>query len=362
MPKSDQHLMISRVLGRQQSHRSYRQTFTKNQEIVISRVTRAKGVHIDEALSSLMVEIERMHHFLNGAKHLNSDETLNVIVACGDKETRQLLNKNKESNISLKYFDLYQLATKLGLDRPTSVSSLPELLANLTLNKKIAPHFKPKELCSSYQQNVLKNLLKKAAVAIMVISLVVSASLWWGGQVANNQMNQLNAQIIDLSDHHNALGLELSGEGITPQLMENTVQLYDKISKNQYTPNNVFEILAEAYTGFHDIALLEVSWLAKKVDLEDDQESRAGTFLTLLNKPRQFTVKLGLPKTMSDREVVERVNSFSTSLLNHVKITDVSQTSAAINIKSSGLMERTVGAESKDGKPLEFTLLVTMKL
>jgi hypothetical protein len=362
IPKSEQHLMISRVLGRQQSHRSYRQTFSKNQEIVISRVTRAKGESVDESLSSLMVEIERMHHFLNGAKHLRSDHTLNVIVACADKETRRLLSKNTDSNIELKYLDLYQLATKLGLERPTSVSSLPELLASLTLNKKIAPHFKPKELCAKYQQNVINNLLKKTAIAMVALSLLVSAGLWWNSQVLKNETNKINALKIDLSDQHNALGLELSGEGITPQLMENTVRLYGKISKNQYTPNSVFEVLAEAYTGFHDITLLEINWLAEKVDMEDEQESRVGTFLTALNEPRQFTVKLGLPKTMSDREVVERVNSFSTSLLNHVKITDVSQTSAAINIKSSGLMERTVGAESKDGKPIEFTLLVTMKL
>tara|TARA_R110002074_G_scaffold145034_1_gene293244 strand:- start:104178 stop:105719 length:1542 start_codon:yes stop_codon:yes gene_type:complete len=355
-----QYLVVSRVLGRQKSDRSYRQTFIKNEAIVISRVTRAKGDDTEEALDSLISEIERMHHFLNGSKHLDANHTLSVITALGDKETRKLLSKGTHLNINIKYLDLYQLASKLELRRPKSILSLPELLANLAISKKIAPHFKPKELCAKYQQNFIGSLLKKATAVMMVISLLVSIGLWWGSQVAYEEAHQLNIQMSDLKDRHNISGLEMSGQEISPQLMKSTVQLYDKISTNQYKPNDVFDVLAEAYIGFSDITILQVNWVAEKVGLEEVQ--RQDAFLETLKKPRQFTVKLGLAKTLSDREVVGRVESFSKSLLDHAKVIDVSQTSAAINIKSSGLMERTVGAKSKDENPIEFTLMVTMKL
>lgn len=362
MPSSEQHLMISRVLGRQQSDRSFRQTFSKNQEIVISRVTRAKGVDINEALDSLMAEIERMHHFLNGAKHLDIRHTLRVVVALGEKETHELLSKNTNSNIEFKYVDIGQLAAKLGLHGAQTISSLPGLLANLALSKKIPPHFKPKTLCAKHQQNVISSLVKKASLVMVLISLLVSAGLWLGSENAKEDAIQLRAQMGDLNIRHKAIGQELSGEDVAPQLMKNVVQLYDGISSNQYTPKEVLGVLAEAYIGFHDITVLEINWLKEKVDLEEGSQGQSKTFLMSIEEPRQFLVKIGLPKTLSDREVVERVKSFSTSLLDQAKITSVSQQSADININSSALMERTVGAESKDGKPIEFTLLVTMKL
>jgi len=362
MPSSEQHLMISRVLGRQQFDRSYRQTFSKNQEIVISRVTRAKGVDIDEALDSLMVEIERMHHFLNGAKHLDIRHTLKVVVGLGEKETHKLLSKNTNSNIEFKYVDFGQLASRLGLHGCQTITSLPGLLANLALSKKIAPHFKPKTLCAKYQQNNISSLVKKASVVMVLVSLLISAGLWLGSENARNDAGQLRSQMGDLNNRHKAIGQELSGEDVTPQLMKNVVQLYDGISRNQYTPKEVLGVLAEAYIGFHDVTVLEISWLKEKVDLEEESQEQSNTFLMSIEEPRQFLVKIGLPKTLSDREVVERVHSFSTSLLGQTKIINVSQQSADINIKSSALMERTVGAESKDGRPIEFTLLVTMKL
>lgn len=362
LPNSEQHLTISRVLGRQQSDRSYRQTFTKNREIVISRVTRAKGGDIDEAMVSLMTEIERMHHFLNGAKHLNANHALNVIGALGEHENRKLLNNKASNNIEFRYVDLYELALKLGLKRPKSLLSLPELLTNLAVTKQVKPHFKPEDLCAKFQRNYVSGLLKKTSVAIVLLAVIGSAGLWWGTQHSKDDVAYLQAQIEELNGQHENIGMELSGEDISPQLMKSVVDAYDAISNNQYAPEDVLGVIAEAYVGFHDISILEINWVTEKSNERDGQGDQQEALLDTIKKPRQFSIKLGLSPSLSDRELVNRVNSFSESLLNHGKITDVEQTSAAINTQSNASMERTVNAESEDGKPIEFTLLVTMKL
>jgi hypothetical protein len=362
LPDLQQYLTISRVLGRQQSDRSYRQTFTKNKEIVISRVTRAKGGDIDEAMVSLMTEIERMHHFLNGAKHLGVNHTLNVIGALGEHENRKLLSNKAGNNIEFRYVDLYELASKLGLKRPESLLSLPELLTNLAVTKQVKPHFKPEDLCAKFQRNYVSSLLKRTSVAIVLLAVIGSAGLWWGAQNSKEDVKYLQAQIEALNSQHEDIGTELSGEEISPQLMKSVVDAYDALSNNQYAPEDALGVIAEAYIGFHDISILEITWVTTKSNESNTQEDQQEALLDTIKKPRKFAIKLGLPPSLSDRKLVNRVNSFSESLLNHGKITEVEQTSATINIQSNASMERTVSTESENGKPIEFTLLLTMKL
>ena len=144
--------------------------------------------------------------------------------------------------------------------------------------------------------------------------------------------------------------------------MKSVVDAYDALSNNQYAPEDALGVIAEAYIGFHDISILEITWVTTKSNESNTQEDQQEALLDTIKKPRKFAIKLGLPPSLSDRKLVNRVNSFSESLLNHGKITEVEQTSATINIQSNASMERTVSTESENGKPIEFTLLLTMKL
>ena len=65
---------------------------------------------------------------------------------------------------------------------------------------------------------------------------------------------------------------------------------------------------------------------------------------------------------MTEREAINRVNDFTASLLEQKGVLSVSEHTSSLDIKSSSTLERSVSTRAGEDKPIDFTLLITMKL
>lgn len=361
IPNNDHYLTVSRVADTQTLGRSYRQTFHKDQEIDISRTTRANGDSFDEVFSVLMAEIERMHHFLRGSKKVDENHKLEVLVALGEKESSQLLSKQFNNDITFKYIDLYELTKKLGLPRPKSVSSLPQVLINYALVKKVKPHFQPEELCGVYKKRQLKHWIQKATVSVLAISFLLSIAIGWETNHAKQRIEEINQLISELEEQQQDMGSALHEVDVKPKLMKDVVTIHQVIAENQYTPEEVLSILSKAYEGFNDIAIMGISWLSEGMEEGLDEQNHAD-FTSQVKKEKQFSLQITLPNSMTEREAINRVNDFTASLLEQKGVLSVSEHTSSLDIKSSSTLERSVSARAGEDQPIDFTLLITMKL
>lgn len=361
LPVSPQNLVVSRVLGSPAGRKVYRQTFFKDGELTMSRVTSINGETHEQVFSQLVGEIERMHHFLAGTRQINKELTLDVCTTLGVQETVQLARHQSDSDkVDINDFHLADIAREKSL-KVSSFSSLVELLIALSETKNLTPHFKPSALCAPFNRVKAKRGLNALAISVLAVSVAVSVFFVFTASTEKDKLERLIIEIAQLDEQKNTLLDHAQVTELEPEKMKQVVDLYKTIHTHQYAPDDVLEVLSNAYKGFGDISLIKLSWLKQQASEGQNSRAKGEPFLNTLKPTRQFELKVSLPSTLSNRMILERVNDFSIALNKQPEIKSVTREKAALDTGANARLAESLGG-GVSNKPVEFTLLIEMGL
>ena len=366
LPRAQQSLLVSRVLGVSQGKKAYRQTFIKDGELVMSRMTLINGDTAEQIFPQLLNEIERMRHFLNGTRQLGVDSRLDVLTVLNEAESAQLLQyKSDSEKINMSAVSLANVAQKKKLGRHLSFSSLAELLVVYATRNNIKPHFRPEGLCGAQKTIIIKRWISRCSIGLLSLSIAVAAVMVFLASTKQFKTDALQAELVQLENHKNNLAANAHVSDIDPRTMKQVVDLNQQINAYQYGPDKVLGILSRAYRGFNDISLMELSWA--KAEVEPQQSRRRGRggdntpFINKIKAARQFQLKVILPAQLGNREVLRKVADFSAALMEQPEIIAVTREQAAIDTSTNAQMAASLSA-GVTNKPIGFTLLITMGL
>ncbi len=363
LPASPQNLVVSRVLGSPAGRKVYRQTFFKEGELSMSRVTSINGETHEQIFSQLISEIERMHHFLAGTRQINNEVTLDVCTTLGVHEAEQLAKHQSGSDkVDISGFHLADVAREKGL-KASAFSSLVELLIALSASKNLTPHFKPQGLCAPFNRVKAKRGLNAIAISVLAFSVALSVFFVFTASTEKDKLERLIIELAQLDEQKNTLLDHAPVTEIEPVKMKQVVDLYKTIHMHQYAPDDVLEVLSNAYKGFGDISLIKLSWLKQVSAGQNSRHRRANSepFLNTLKPTRHFELKVSLPSTLSNRVILERVNDFSIALNKQPEVKSVTREKAALDTRANARLAESLGG-GMSNKPVEFTLLIEIGL
>lgn len=360
LPPFSQSLIISRVLENSKKRKSFRQSFFRDGKLVISRVNNISGAYTDSSeYDQLFDEIERTYQFLQGAKQMEGGSTLKVISVLSEKETKQLFNHKPHHDIDFSYASFDELAKKLNLGLSKPCASLPEILGIMALTKRIKPHFQPTKLCETHHIDTTKNLLLYGSMFVLAMSMVLSGWLWFEARLIEDNLNGLQSTVASIEERKNLLAEGVPETDVLPIAMKQSIELFDVIESRSHKPTDVLDAISRAYEGYQDLDLRKITWLAvpEKIDSRESNEF----FVDKLKSPKKINITVRPNPALSTRDVLQRVNDFSASLLSQPDIKAVEQDKSAIDIRSSAQLQETFGVERSSLEQVaEFTLVITL--
>jgi len=363
--RSEQSLLVSRVLGSAEGKRIYRQTFFKEGELAMSRVTSINGETDEQVFSQLMVEIERMRHFLTGTRQLNSASKLAVRTVFSEEESKRFLQYDtKNEQIKIECIQLTDLAVSNGLEKVGEYSSLAELLIVGVSQKHMNSHFKPKGLIDAFNVLKTKCILGRVAAGLLVFSVCVAGFVAYMASVEKGRVQALNSSVQELRKHRESLFNNVQITEIEPRKMKQVVELYNNINAYQFGPDKVLDVIARAYRGFNQISLDKLSWLNDSLEQRNTrgQGGYAEPFMLALKKPRQFELKIALLSNLGNRVILNKVSDFLSALREQPEIIEVRRERAMLDTSADAEMAESLAEGVVQNKQVEFTLLITMEL
>jgi len=363
LPEASQYLLISSIADRNPVKKSYRQTFFKENALAVSRVN---GTFIDtpyRGLEQLLKEIGRTYQFLESSRQLTSGSALNVVFILNEQDAAWLIAQNSNHNIACKFAGLNELGVKLGIGR-IDCKSLAELLCYMAISKKLPPHFQPPETCHSYRVKALQRKLRFSAVAVVLLSSLVSGGFWFTAEQINNRYYQIASQLLETQKQRNVLAAQLPETEVPPKLMHQAVTLYQQIAQHSRKPEHILPILVRAYQGYQDLDLKRLTWvnngLTEGADIKDEYNGQvSGDFIETLRAPTQIKLVVSPPSDLSMRTMMGRVDSFVHALQQQPEITQVILQESTIDTRSSAQLEESVG-DLAELKRSDFTLLISL--
>lgn len=361
LPSFPQMLIISRVLEINNQKKTFRQSFFQDGDLVISRVNKVSGAYQDSTeYDQLFDEVERTYKFLQGGHQMKSGATLKVVSLLSEKETKLLIDHKLHYDIDFSYASFDDLAKNLGMKLLKPCVSLPEVLGNLAMSKGLTPHFKPAELCETYHVDQTKKWLKYGSVLILCLSLIVSGWFWFDAKQIENRLDNIEENIAGQQKKKDELAKSITKTDVKPAAMKQTVELFDVIQARSHKPTRVLNIVSRAYDGFNDLDIRKIAWVGRGEDLIEGAESKE-FFVEKLNGPQNILIVVRPDRSLNTRDVLQRVNDFSASLLSQPEVKEVKQDKSAIDIRSSAQLAETFGQQDSEiDKAAEFTLVITL--
>ncbi|PCI21536.1 MAG: hypothetical protein COB62_03210 [Piscirickettsiaceae bacterium] len=358
LPNVDQFLMISRVLDRGDDKRSYRQSFYKDNELVLSRVVRVSTKDDGDEFKQLFDEIERMQHFLMGARYIDNNQPLQVITALNEYEASRLIEHKGHANIEFKYADLSQLAKKKGLIGKTEFSSYAELLAQLLIERSLTPHFRPQILCEPVVQLKHKRVLNLTAVSVVLLALVFSSGLWWSTAKMMSHVDDMSINIARLTQEKQDVEEVIYTADLSPSLIKQVVDLQNVIVNNNQTMDKALNSISSALKGFPNLVIKVVGLDQTLVSQEGD--NNAASFYENAKADRRVLLTIGFPRKMTDRVILNRLDGFMQALQQEADIESVIREKSAIDTSSTAEISETIGNNSSIAEYVDFSLRLVL--
>ena len=358
LPEFPQSLVISRVLEDSDKTKSFRQSFYRNGKLMISRVNNAIDAYSGSSeYDQLFDEIERTYAFLKGSKQLEAGKTLKVISLLTEKESGLLFNHKKHVDIDFSYARFNDLSKNLGLKFSKPCRSVPEVLGNLVISKRLRPHFKPDKLCETYHIDKTKKSLVLGSVIAIISSAIIASWFWYDSREIKNSIVALQTTVLSNNQREMELVESAQKTDILPKAMKQSVDLYNAINARRHEPEKVLGVVSRAYEGYKDLEIKKIAW-GKTESI--GQSEGFDFFIETLNEAKHITITVRPDPNLDNRTVLERLESFKLSLLNQPEVKTVDQEKSAIDVRSNAKLEESFGREQGIEKAPEFTLVITL--
>lgn len=356
----DQLLIISENHEENKNKYLFRQTFLKNRQLNLTRVTSISGEIDADICYQLNKEIERTHHFLKSSRQILPETKVRALAFINPTYAPIVTERLSNLNINCDYVSLNELAKEFELPQPDSYTNLADLLCHLAIHSNGKPNLEPKNLCQQRTIRLTKKNISYVTTLTLTVAIALSFIFLFLQGTYQKKSGQEKAILSELDYKQSVIVKKTPETLVLPSVMQQSVALYNEIQQNSYHPTEVLDTISHAYEGFFDLRIEAIEWRYDYTENNNEDED-SDAFLDTLQKPLRLTLTVSAKEQLSNREVLGLIREFKTALLAQAGINTVEEQQRAIDTRPSELLEeRFLSSRQLSSEKLRiFSLVVT---
>lgn len=313
----------------------FRQTFLKKGKILFSRLTSLSSQTTADLGNDIYKESIQIRSYLERIKILPYEKNLKIKIYSifGDNDlrlNRKTNNLNSFECINIKE-DMYSNSRLLSEIEPgASIYFLSYLLHK----KQIKNAYAPDEVRKYFHLKTLSHSLVFGSIAVIVLSLLITAPTLIDTRSALNNQQQVSAQTQPLLTEYNQLTQSFPETPIDSKEMALIVETYERINAQSYLPTDAMNYISSKLVVSPDLQITEITWAIEDSVIDNNdpdlrytgmirsEPQNAFQYSILDNRSKLVVLIKGMAYSPNSyREAQSQVQIFNDALAEHPGVT-----------------------------------------
>ena len=352
------------LLVTMQSISGLRQTFFKNKELQISRLSKLPRYGTEPYAPKIYPEIDKIQRYLNSLRLIPDDTSLDVYVLA-DKRTLGELEHEKTSSptVRIHYLDIKDLPLSKGHIIEQAVPFCDQVLTHHLL--KVQPkncYASMHEMRYSKMRNI-RHALNATSILLILISLGYSGISLMNGFSYKQESESSKSKSAFYQTRYDLARERLPKTPVESEQIKLVVEATKTLNDYKSTPNEMLSFLGKSLQKYPDIMLDDFDWVFS-VDpnkgLESGSINNTGVPAEIVSDGNQIkyyqisNINAHIePFDGNYREAIATVNKFAETLRSFDTTYDVRVESFPLDISSTATLQ---GDAESVGKAALFSL------
>ncbi len=356
----------ARVLIAAPHHSGLRLTFFKDGAFCTSRLTRALPPDAEDAAHMLATELSNTRQYLATLNLDTSDDPLSVV----------FLDPHDTLGAVLKHMAMVGHGFECSsIPRATLLRQLPITPQHLDLaletlylhsmaEKPPAANLVPAAITAGYRLLQRKQSLYRASAAVGAVGLLWTAGNLWNTHSATQDTAEALRRTAAAQRQYEETTRTLPAVPTTPDLLSQTVTLYQQVVKGARSPQPFMQLVSRAVNGSPEIFLQEISWRHSPEHADTGAAPAAREVKPA--EPKDFRQSGSIageirPFRGDYRAAIESVNRMAERLARDPAVAEVKVTQLPLNVNpEQALAGNTRDAANRAGAS-DFKIALTLK-
>jgi hypothetical protein len=364
LPQISDHALVVTM----QSISGLRQTFFKDKDLKISRLSKLPRYGTESYVPRINSEIDKIQRYLNSLRLIPNDTSLDVFILA-DKNTLDELEREKISipMVRKHYLEINEL---LESKERVSVQSVPfcdQLLMNHLLKSQIKNCYASSQEMRYLKTRHLRHAMNFASVLLLASSLIYSGLNFMNGLTSKQESISFKNKADFYQTRYDLAKERLPKTPVEPDKIKVAVDAASKLKEYKSTPNEMFSFLGKGLLQYPGIKLDDFDW-SFSMDATNDSKSSNRTNNLLPtgmtgeeNKFKYYQISnINAhiePFDGNYREAISLVNKFAETLREFDASHEITIESFPLDISSNATLQ---GDAESIGKAALFSLRVVI--
>lgn len=364
LPEISDHALVVTM----QSISGLRQTFFKDKDLKISRLSKLPRYGTESYIPRINSEIDKIQRYLNSLRLVPNDTSLDVYILA-DKNTLDELEREKISIPMMRKHHL-EINELLDSKQRASIQGVPfcdQLLMHHLLKVQIKNCYASSQEMRYLKTRNLKHVMNFASVLLLVSSLIYSGLNFMNGLTSKQESISFKSKADFYQTRYDLAKERLPKTPVEPDKIKVAVDAAAKLKEYKSTPNEMLSFLGKGLLQYPGIKLDNFDW-SFSMDAASDSKSsnRANNLLPtgMVGEENKFkyyqisNINAHIePFDGNYREAISLVNKFAETLRGFDTSYDVTIESFPLDISSNATLQ---GDAESVGKAALFSLRVVI--
>jgi hypothetical protein len=361
LPDISDHALIVTM----QSISGLRQTFFKNKELQISRLSKLSRYGTESYAPRVRSEVEKIQRYLNSLRLIPEDTSLDVYLLA-DSSTIDELVKEKKSSPMVRhhYLDIHKLLESIQITTDSAVPFCDQLLMNHLLGKQLKNCYASSfEMRYSKMRNI-RLAMNAASILLLLFGFIYSGIYFMGGLTYKQQSEASKNKADFYQARYDMAKSRLPKTPVEPEQIKIAVDAAATLEEYKSTPYEMLSFIGKGLEQFPAIKLDNMDWHFSvdpnkgKVASQGKNSANLPPNLPIVDSNFKYYQISNLqahiePFDGNYREAIAMVNNFAETLRGFKSTHSISIESFPLDISSTATLQ---GDAQSSGKEALFSL------
>ena len=348
-----------------QSISGLRQTFFKNKELKISRLSKLPRYGTEPYTPKIFTEVDKIQRYLNSLRLIPEDTSLDVYLLA-DKATLDELESEKSTPpmIHRHYLDIGKLLESTQGAITQAIPFCDQLLIHHLLKTQTKNCYASSQEMRYFKMRNMRYAMNAASILLLLFSVVYSGINLMNGMTYKQESETSKSKTSFYQTRYDLARSRLPKTPVEPAQVKLAVEAASTLAEYKSTPYEMLKFLGKGLRQFPDIKLDDLDW-SYSVDpnkgLAKSSIDNGGVMpsneITAGNEVKYYQIsnlKAHIqPFDGNYREAIALVNQFAETLRGFNSVHDISIDSFPLDISSTATLQ---GDADSAGKAAIFTL------
>ncbi len=364
LPDISNHALIVTM----QSISGLRQTFFKDKQLKISRLSKLPRYGTEPYAPKIISEIDKIQRYLNSLRLIPNDTALDVYFIA-DKGTLDAVADEKISlpMLNRHYIDIATLIDSTDKEKAQTVPFCDQVLLKHLLKQQLKNCYAlPKEM-RYLKTRYLRHAMNALSAVLVISSIIYSGLNFMSGLTSKQESISFKSKSDFYQSRYDIARERLPQTPVEPDKIKVAVEAAATLSEFKSTPYEMLSFLGRGLAQYPDIMLDDMDWRFSMDPVNGTAASSANNKLmptVMTGETKEFkyyqvsNIKAHIePFDGNYREAISLVNKFAETLRGDDSSYDITIESFPLDISSSATLQ---GDAESVGKAALFSLRVVI--